>query len=94
MTPSGASDKDATVRYVSALFFELLDSIRYARDNFNPRYRSLEPRVKLRATYELRRISELAAEYFCTSNYDGTADATEKLKARAIEHALDIMEGG
>lgn len=98
MTVRSGFDEDAEVRFATELFFQVLDSIRYARDVFNPRYRSLETRIKLRTTSELRRIAELASEHFCTlrrlegARYD-TEGAIEKLKAQAIEHAIDTMEG-
>jgi|GEM_PF-4635142 len=87
------------VQYLQGLFFELLDSIRYARDNFNPKYRHLETGVKLKTTYELRKISERAALYFyeqfsnSNSDLEGEEEIAE-LKRKSLEHALNSIERG
>ncbi len=93
MAKRRSPQEEAELDFVANLFFEVLDSIRYARGYFTPRYGHLETSVKLRTTYELKKISKVAAEFFYTSRKENPSqyssiEAIEELKAEAIEQAL------
>jgi hypothetical protein len=79
--------------FVRALFFEIFDSIRYAKGNFDPHYKSLRHEVKLKTTEELQRISEAAADYYAQhmaaeSVRDEDETRRKQLISEAIEEAL------
>ncbi|SRR5258708_38883208 len=86
------------VVYVAEMIFQMLDSIRYARDIFNPIYVMLETSNKLRATSDLKRIARLASEFFCeeTARQPGKyvdENAVKTLMETAIHHALALRRG-
>lgn len=80
------------------MIFQMLDSIRYARDVFNPIYVLLETRDKLRATRYLHTLARIASQFFCeeTARHPGKyvdKDAVIALMERAIHHALAQKDG-
>ncbi|HEX9942917.1 MAG TPA: hypothetical protein VGG03_12930 [Thermoanaerobaculia bacterium] len=94
---SSSPSNDLEVNFVAGLLFQVLDSIRYAQDVFNPRYVSLETRIKLRTTRELKALAKAAARVFCEETRRNPGkyvdqQSIESLKATAIEQALARRE--
>jgi hypothetical protein len=91
---SGALD----VPFVTEMIFQMLDSIRYSRDVFNPLYVALEANQKLKTTRQLRTIAKTAACFFCAETvkhpekYVNNEQATKALMTDAIHHALSRRE--
>lgn len=91
---SGALD----VPFVTEMIFQMLDSIRYSRDVFNPLYVALAANEKLKTTRQLRKIAKDAACFFCATTvrhpekYVNNQHATKELMTAAIHHALSQRE--
>jgi hypothetical protein len=85
--------------YVREIFLHLLDDIRYAKDMFNPAYVELMTSIKLKTTYQLKKVAEFASEHFCQRiSLDKLASKSEAdiqtAKAAALEYALGRLERG
>ena len=86
------------VEYFSKLFFEVIDSIRYSRDYYNPSYKHLERSIKVKTTEDIKKIAEIAAVHFCSeiakdrAKYLNSRQRIDQLKRTSLELAISIVE--
>ena len=88
------------IDYIFTLFFEVIDSIRYSRNYYNPSYKHLERSIKVKTTEEIKKIAELAADYFYSelkknrSKYKNSPQKVDQLKKKSLEWAILKVESG
>lgn len=63
MAAASVADK-VELDYVEGLFFQVLDSIRYARDKYNPAYVTLAEATKRQTTARLKEVARHCAPKF------------------------------
>lgn len=85
---------DVEFRYILDLFFEVIDSIRYTKNYYNPTYKHLEKTIKVKTTQDITKIANYAANYFYSNLkknrrlYMNNRNKVDQLKRRSLERAI------
>lgn len=99
-SPSSNNSNDLQYRYIQNLFFEIIDSIRYAKKFYEEQYKHLERPIKTKTTEQIKKIAFHATAYFIkelqnnSKSYSNNKKRIEKLKTTAIEQAIQKVEDG
>ncbi len=89
---------DVEFRYMRDLFFEVIDSIRYTKNYYNPTYKHLEKSIKIKTTQDITKIANYATKYFYSnlkknrSLYMNNRKKVDQLKRRSLERAISKVE--
>jgi hypothetical protein len=92
------ASSNVELRFILDLFFEVIDSIRYSTNYYNPTYKHLERSIKVKTTQEINKIAELSAKYFYSNLiknrklYVNNPGKVDQLKRRSLERAISKVE--